>query len=61
MGDAVDLARQALGGLEQCLGGGGLEDRRLAAGQHESMGEVAGQLFASKPAQEVAHDDAQRQ
>jgi hypothetical protein len=33
VGEAIDLTRHALGGLEQRLDGGGLEQGQLAAGQ----------------------------
>ena len=58
VGGAVDLARQALGGLEQRLDGSGLEQRQRAAGQLQAVGEIGGQLLAGESAQVVAHDDA---
>ena len=48
VGQAVDLARHPLGGLEQRLDGRRLEQRQLAAGQAQAMGEVLGQLLAGQ-------------
>ncbi|MGH8612135.1 MAG: hypothetical protein ACREYF_08865 [Gammaproteobacteria bacterium] len=39
VGEAVDLSRQALGGLEQGFDGGRLEQGDLAAGKAQAMGE----------------------
>ena len=58
MGEAIDLAGHALGGLEQRFDGGGLEQGQLAASQAQAVAEVLGQLLAGQPAQMMAHHDA---
>ena len=58
VGDAVDLARQALGGVEQRLDSGGLEQWQLTAGELQAVCEIGGQLLTGEPAQVVAHHDA---
>ena len=42
VGEAVYLARHPLGGLEQRLDGRGLEQRQLAAGQAQAVGQIRG-------------------
>ena len=58
VGDAVDLARQPAGALEQRLCGRRLEQRQLAAGQTESMGQVGVEFAAVETADVMAHDQA---
>ena len=58
VGDAVDLSRHAVGGLEQDLERGRSEQGELGAGQAQAVLEVAGQLVAGEPREVVAHDDA---
>ena len=48
MGEEVDLARQAAGGLEERLEGGGLEEGKLGAGERQAVGEVGGDLVAGQ-------------
>ena len=54
----VDLARQPARSLKQRLGSGRLEQRHLAAGQTESMGQVGVDLAAFDAADVMAHDQA---
>jgi hypothetical protein len=58
VGQTIDLARHAPGGLEQCLHGGRFEQRQLAAGQAQPMDEVVGQLLAGQSGHVMAHHDA---
>ena len=58
VGEAVDLARQSARALEQRFDGGGLEQRQLAAGQSQAVGEVVVEFVAVEPAEVVAHDEA---
>jgi hypothetical protein len=55
---SIELSRHALGGLEDRLDGGGLEEGQLAAGETQAMGEVVGQFLTVKAAEVMAHDDA---
>ena len=58
VGDAVDLPGQAAGSLEQCFCGGRLEQRQLAAGQLQTVGEVGVEFVALQAAEMMAHDQA---
>ncbi len=58
MGQCADLAGQAVGGLEQRLAGGGLEQVQLAAGPGESVPQVGREFLAAQAVEVVAHHDA---
>ena len=58
MGDAVDLAGQAAGGLEEGLEGVGLEQRQVAAGQVQAVGEVGLEFVAGEAGELVLDGDA---
>ena len=58
VGDAVDLARQAAGGLEQRLSGGRFEQRQFAADETEAVREVAVEFVALQAGDVMAHDEA---
>ena len=58
VGDAVDLARQSTGALEQRLDGGGFEQGQFAAGEPQAVGEVVVDLVALEPGEMVADDEA---
>ncbi len=48
VGEAIDLSRQAVCGLEQCFDDGGLEQWQLAAGEAQAVEEVLGKLLAGE-------------
>ena len=58
VGEAVDGSGQAAGGLEEGLEGGRLEQRELAAGQGEAVGEVGLELVGAEAGQVRAHEQA---
>ena len=58
MDDAVDLARQSSGSLEECLDGGRFEQRQFASGQSQSVGEIGFEFVAVEAADVVPDDEA---
>jgi hypothetical protein len=58
VGEEVDPSRQGVGGLEDGLDGGRLEEWELASGEAEAMLEVGSELFARDAADVCSHDDA---
>ena len=58
MGQGADLPGQPVGGLEQRLTCGGLEQRRLAAGQAQCVGQVRLKFLAPEAGEVVADHDA---
>ena len=58
MGEQIDLAREAAGGLVDRFFGGGIEERDLGAGEAEAMREIAGELLAGERGHVIADDDA---
>ena len=58
MGEEIDLARQAAGGLVDRLFGTGVEERDRGGGEAQAMREVAGEFLAGERGHVVADDDA---
>ena len=58
MSDAVDLARQAAGALEQGLDGGRLEQGEFAPGEAQAVAEVEVDLVALEAGEVVPDDEA---
>ena len=61
VGQAVDFAGHALGGLEQGFDGRGLEQGQLTAGQAQAMGQIIGQLVTGQAGEVVAYGLEQAQ
>src|SRR4030065_268604 len=55
--EVVDLARQALGCLEDGLRGGGFEEGQLGTGQAQAVSDVGGRFVAAEGREAGAHDD----
>ena len=58
MGQPVDFQREAAGGLEESLDGGGLKQGQLAAGQVQAVGEVGFEFVAGEAVDMLLDDDA---
>ena len=58
VGDAVDLARQAAGTLEQGFDGRRLEQRQLASGKSQAVPDIGIDLVAVEPGEVVSDDEA---
>jgi hypothetical protein len=58
VGQAIDLTRHPLGGLELRIHRRRFKERQVTAGQAQAVGQIVGQFLAGEPGQVVAHHDA---